>query len=318
MTTFVGINIASKKFDVAVMNEQNRFKSKDFSNSLPGFRAHTDWLRSYGTVHVCMEATGAYTSPLATFLFESDIPVSVENPARIHALALSELVRNKTDKSDAKMISRYCRLYQPPLWKPAPLCVRQLQALMNRLDNLKEMIRAEKNRMLTAEAIIVDSLQQNITSLSQQLSDIKKSVKEHIESNKELKRNKALLESIPGVSDILSCMFLAYVGDASQFSNNKKLIAWVGLNPMQQESGLWKGRSKISKKGNIALRKALYMPAVAALTHNPVLVAFKNRLQAKGKLGKSIVCAGMKKLLQLMYGVLKSRIPFDAKISLAG
>lgn len=59
------------------------------------------------------------------------------------------------------------------------------------------------------------------------------------------------------------------------------------------------------------------MPAVAALTHNPILIDLKNRLKAKGKSGKSIVCAGMKKLLQLMYGVLKSGVPFDAKKAVA-
>ncbi|EMM4083574.1 IS110 family transposase, partial [Shigella flexneri] len=303
MTIFVGVDIASQKFDVAVLYEKNHYRNKSFPNSIQGFTAFTNWLQTYGVVHVCMEATGAYSTPLATFLDGSSVPVSVENPARIHAFAQSELTRNKTDKSDARMLARYCQLYHPQLWKPAPLGIRQLLSLMSRLDNLKEMLRMEQNRILTADTIITASLQENINSLSQQIMDIQQVVKEHINTNKELKKNKALLTSIPGVGDILSCMFLAYVGDISKFSNNKKLVAWAGLNPMQQESGLWKGRSKISKKGNVELRKALYMPAVAALTHNPVLIALKNRLKAKGKSGKSIVCAGMKKLLQLMYGV---------------
>ncbi|EJX0634572.1 IS110 family transposase [Salmonella enterica] len=214
------------------------------------------------------------------------------------------------------MIARYCCLYQPPLWKPAPPDIRQLLALMTRLDALKEMRRMELNRILVADPIITNSLQKNIDSLSVQIEEIQQTVKEHVNNNKALKRNKELLKSIPGVGDILSYTFLAYTGDVSRFSNNKKLVAWVGLNPMLQESGLWKGRSKISKKGNIELRKALYMPAVAALTHNSVFIAFKKRLQQNGKSGKSIVCAGMKKLLQIMYGVLKSGVPFDEKYSL--
>lgn len=317
MTTFVGVDIASQKFYVAVLYEKNKFKHQTFPNSTQGFNEFVEWLQSYTNVHVCMEATGAYSTPLATHLYESTIAVSVENPARVHAFAQSELTRNKTDKNDAKMIARYCNLYHPTLWKPAPDYIRQLLALMTRLDALKEMRRMEQNRILVADPIITKSLQKNIDSLSSQISDIQQIVKEHINNNKILEKNKELLKSIPGVGDILSCTFLAYIGDISKFSNNKKLVAWVGLNPMQQESGLWKGRSKISKKGNIELRKALYMPAVAALTHNPVLIAFKNRLKQNGKSGKSIVCAGMKKLLQIMYGVLKSGIPFDAKIQLA-
>lgn len=316
MTTFVGVDVASKKFDVAVLDKENKIKNKVFTNSLQGFNDFFDWLNTYGTVHVCMEATGAYSTPLATFLFESSIAVSVENPARIHAFAQTELTRNKTDKSDARMIARYCRLYQPPLWQPEPLHIRQLLALVNRLDALKEMLRMEQNRMLVANEIIMSSLQKNTESLLSQIHEIQQNIKEHINANKELKKSKALLTSIPGVGDILSCTFLAYVGDISKFSNNKKLVAWVGLNPMQQESGLWKGHSKISKRGNIELRKSLYMPAVAALTHNPILIALKNRLAGRGKAGKSIVCAGMKKLLQLMYGVLKSGEYFNAKIQL--
>ncbi|HCC0890597.1 TPA: IS110 family transposase [Salmonella enterica] len=285
MTAFVGVDIASQKFDVSVLSEKNNYKNNSFPNSTQGFIAFKSWLQTYGEVHVCMEATGAYSTPLATFLDQSAVPVSVENPARIHVFAQSELTRHKTDKGDARMIARYCRLYHPPLWKPAPLCIRQLLSLMSRLDNLKEMLRMEQNRMLVADKIITASLQENINSLSQQIFDIQQAVKEHINTNRELKKNKALLTSIPGVGEILSCMFLAYVGDISKFSNNKKLVAWTGLNPMQQESGLWKGHSKISKKGNIKLRKALYMPAVAALTHNPILIDLKNRLKAKGKSG---------------------------------
>ncbi|BAE75108.1 Transposase IS116/IS110/IS902 family protein [Sodalis glossinidius str. 'morsitans'] len=147
--TPVGIDVASQKFDVAVWKGKAAYKSKAFSNTPKGFDALKKWLEPFGDCHICMEATGAYSEPLSTFLADAGYAVSVENPARIKSFGCSELSRNKTDKGDARMIAR------------------------------------------------------------------------------------------------------------------------AGLNPMLQESGLWKGKSRISKVGNAMIRKALYMPALTVMCYNP-------------------------------------------------
>ncbi len=102
----------------------------------------------------------------------------------------------------------------------------------------------------------------------------------------------------------------------TRFKNNKALVAYAGLNPMLQESGMWKGKTKLSKKGCRVLRKALYMPALTAMTFNPIVASLCNRLKNKNKSAKSIICAAMKKLLQLAYGVIKSGKPFESKMTL--
>lgn len=123
----------------------------------------------------------------------------------------------------------------------------------------------------------------------------------------DLKKNRKLLESLPGMAGVLSSAMLAHMGDVSRFS----------LNPMRQESGDWKGKSRISKRGNSATRKALYTPAIVAMKRGPAVVSLKKRLDAGKKTGKAVVCAAMKKLLRLAYGALKSGRPFDAEICLA-
>lgn len=315
--TSVGIDIASKKFDAAVLLDGKKYKNKAFSNSKKGFEEFQNWLAPYGTCHICMESTGPYSLPLATYLYDEGYLVSVENPARIKAFGESELSRNKTDKGDAKMIARYCYRCTPAYWKPAPLNERHLQALVSRLNNLKEMRQMEENRALTAEAVVQGSIQEILTALEHQIAETEKAIKNHIDNDPDLRKNKALLESIPGVGEILSATLLGYVGDMSRFNNKKAVVAYAGLSPKVQESGLWKGRTRLSKKGNKALRKALYMPAVVALKYNPVVMDLCNRLKDKGKSGKFIVCAAMKKLLQLAYGVLKSGKPFMTEIPLA-
>lgn len=315
--TAVGIDIASKKFDVAVWSGDKKYKTKVFSNSPKGFNELLEWLKPWGTCHICLEATGVYSEPLATFLCDAGYLVSVENPARIHAFAVSELSRNKTDKGDAKMIARYCQLHAPAAWQPVPLSERRLRALVNRLRNLQEMEQMEQNRAGTAEAVVQPSINEMLRALQVQIEETRRAINDHIDNDPDLRKNRKLLESIPGVAGVLSSTLLAWMGDMSRFSSSKAAVAWVGLNPMQQESGMWKGRSRLSKKGNGVLRKALYMPAIAAMKWNPAVRALTERLKAAHKTGKVAVCAAMKKLLQLAYGVLKSGRPFSAEICLA-
>lgn len=126
-----------------------------------------------------------------------------------------------------------------------------------------------------------------------------------------------MLESIPGIGEILSASLLAYVGNVSKFSNSKEVVTYAGLNSKLFESGLFKKRSRLSKRGHTELRRALYMPALAALSCNPIVKAQWQRLVSGHKGGKIGVCAAIRKLLQLAYSVLKSGIPFDAEIALA-
>lgn len=315
--THVGIDVASKKFDIAVITGDKKYKTKVFSNTQKGFAELLNWLEPYGECHICLEATGAYSEPLATFLCDAGYLVSVENPARIHAFGQSELSRNKTDKGDARMIARYCRQHEPQAWQPAPLNERQLRALVNRLTSLQEMEQMEKNRADTADSIVLPSIRNMIAELHKQIAETRRAINQHIDDDPDLKKNRELLESIPGIGSVVSSTLLAYVGDMSRFGSSKSVVAWVGLNPMLQESGLWKGKSRLSKKGNGVVRKVLFMPAMVAIKHNPTLMNLAERLRAGHKTGKVIVCAAMKKLVQLAYGVLKSGRPYDPEICLA-
>lgn len=315
--TAVGIDVAKLKLDVAVWIDKKKYKTKVLPNTPAGFMQLLKWLSPYGICHICLEATGSYSIPLATFLADNGIQVSVENPARIHAFGQSELSRNKTDQGDARMIARYCALHTPALWAPAPLSERQLTALVRHLGNLEKMKQMQENRQLVADEVVQSSLTATIACLKQQIKETKQKIKTLMDNDPNLNRNKQLLESIPGIGEILSSSLLAYVGDMSQFSSSKEVVAYAGLNPKLCESGLLKGRSRISKTGHVALRKALYMPAVAAISCNAIVKAQWERLVSRHKGGKIGICAAMRKLLQLAYGVLKSGIPFDAKIALA-
>jgi transposase len=313
----VGIDVAKLKFDAAVWLGETKYKTKVFANTPKGFELLSAWLQPYQGAHLCMEATGSYFVALATFLYESGWTVSVVNPFQIHSFGKSELIRNKTDQVDARLIARFCASHKPPSWQPAPLNERQLLALIRRLDGLREMRQIELNRLDVADNIVKPSIFEMIEALAQQIHETEKKIKKHIDAAPELRQRKALLTSIPGIGDVLSATLIGYLGDMSKFSHSGKVVAFAGLNPYQKESGKWQGQSHISKRGCANLRKALYMPALTAMTFNPVVKSLRDRMLARGQKGKVVVCAAMRKLLQIAYGVLKSGLPFDEKIPLA-
>jgi transposase len=200
---------------------------------------------------------------LATLLADNGCCVSLENPARIHAFANTELTRNKTDKSDAALIARYCALHHPAPWYPAPLSERQLTALVRHLRNLEEMRQMEINRLEAADDVIVPSLNEHVAMLDELIEETRRKINRHIDDNRALKRDGAA-EEYRDRRDAKCGGLLAFAGGLRRFSNSKALVAYAGLNPRRCESGLWKGKSRLSKVGHAELRSALYMPAVVA------------------------------------------------------
>ena len=113
----LGIDIAKRKFDVALM-VNNTVKHKVFQNNAPGFSNLRAWLaaKNITQVHACLEATGIYGDKLAAFLYKQSHTVSVVNPLKIKSFAQSTLSRNKTDKADARIIAQFCKVMQPTAW----------------------------------------------------------------------------------------------------------------------------------------------------------------------------------------------------------
>ena len=155
MTVYLGIDIASKKFDAAELCD-GVYRCKAFANTPAGFTALSKWLQADNIpdIHVCLEATGNYVTALATFLYEKNLKVSIVNPARIKGFAASELTRTKTDKADSRLIARFCKAAEPDLWRPVPTPVKKLQALVRRIGALNSMLRME---CMTCRDVMVNS-----------------------------------------------------------------------------------------------------------------------------------------------------------------
>jgi transposase len=312
----LGIDIAKLKFNVCFINPSGKLKHKVFANSTAGFAQLREWLckQESERVHACLEATGTYGEALALWLHQAGHTVSVVNPAAIKAFAASRLSRTKTDRVDAELIARFCLAQAPPAWTPLPPEVRELQALVRRLESLIEMRVAEQNRLeagIMVEAVKV-SVEELITHLSAQIKHTEKLIRKHIKDHPRLKEQSELLDSIPGIAQTTAATILAEITDFTHYSSARQVAAYAGLVPRERTSGSSvRGRTRLSKIGNARLRKALYFPAITALRCSEFFQAWAKGLQERGKCKMSVIGAAMRKLIHLAYGVLKTGKPFD-------
>lgn len=322
MSQVVGIDVAKHSFDIATLQTNGKFRTKGkLSNDAQGFQVLQRWLSEHAQpdAWIVMEATGTYHEPLAEHLHGLGYRICVMNPARIASYAKSELQRVKTDRVDAKLLANYGYRHVDQLraWQPDPPALRRLRALVRRLQDLKEIEQMERNRLEVSDASVQDSIRTLLGHLEGQIAETLKAIREHIDDDPDLRGRRDLLVSIDGIADRTAALLLAELGDPLRFEDARAVVAFAGLNPMLQQSGRHEGRVRISRLGSARLRAGLYMPAIVAMTHNPAIKALSDRLRARGKSGKQIICAAMRKLLHIAYGVLKSGDCFDAQRALA-
>jgi transposase len=313
---WVGIDVAKAKLDVAWLDERGKIKNHVFTNDAKGHAALIAWLRERtgAGVRVCMEATGPYGEAAATALADAGWVVSVVNPARIKGFAQSELVRNKTDRADAALLARFGQTMRPEPWVAPPLEVRELRALVERLQSLKEMHQQEANRLEAAmnQAGMRASIESHMQWLQSGIKELQRQIDDHIDRHPGLRDDVKLITSIPGLGNTTAAKVLAYLGDVRRFKNGKALAAFVGVTPKLKLSGSSvRGRSAISRSGHAGMRHCLYMPAMVALKHNPLVSVFGVRLKSAGLAPKAVIAACMHKLVLLIYGILKSGAPFN-------
>lgn len=312
----LGIDIAKLKFNACLIQPSGKLKHKVFPNTTAGFEQLHDWLSKQRVewVHACLEATGSYGEALSLFLYQAGHTVSVINPAATKAFAQSRLSRTKTDRVDAELIARFGLAQEPPAWTPLPEEVRELQALVRRLESLIEMRVMEENRLSSGITVdsVLQSVEEHLSFLNQEIKRTEELIRKHINSNPTLRQQCQLLDSIPGIAETTAALLLAEITQIKQYRSARQLAAYAGLVPRERQSGSsLRGRVRLSKIGNARLRRALYFPAITALRCSPYFQAWAKGLQERGKSKMSVICAVMRKLVHVAYGVLKNGTAFD-------
>jgi transposase len=321
---YLGVDVSKKNLDCLLLDSvTGKCKAKSIPNTTAGFEQILEWLAKHkaSDAHIVMEPTGVYHEPAALALTDAGLKLSLVNPAQVRQFAQALGVKTKTDKADSKVLARYGATQQPQAWQPPSKSARRLKALLARRDVVADDLQREANRQESIEFAnspdeVKKSVEQSISFLQAQLEELEKMIDQHIDSDPDLRSKKNLLRTIPGVGPRVSTNLTALFA-AKTFKSAEQLAAYLGLIPVQYESGSSvHRRPRMSKAGPSHLRKLLYMPAVVAKQWNPHVKALRERLLAKGKTEMAIIGACMRKLAHLCFGVVHTGRPYDSNYAI--
>ena len=311
----LGLDVAKATVQAELRINGNKMRF-GFANNARGFTQLARILKECNLTKVWagLEATGPYSHALALWLHSQGHHLL--NPRRVRQYACSAGNRNKTDLLDAAIIADFVCALKPAPWQPPTREVAQLQALVRRREELSLMLQAEKNRLEGIAPNVRYSLERIIATLSAEKARLEKLITQQIRSHQQLSRDHQLLCTIKGIGSLTAAILLAEMARPGQVERARQAAAHAGLVPRRELSGTSVRRNRgLSKEGNRYLRKALYMPALVAIKYNAPLRHFASRLRAAGKPKMSIVCAIMRKLIHIAFGVLKHQKPFNPSLA---
>ena len=180
------------------------------------------------------------------------------------------------------------------------------------LENLIETRQQQLNRLEDTKIKgILKSLRKLVAYLDSEITRTEKQIQDHIDSHPDLKQQCQLLESIPGIGKRTAAKLLAEIEDIARYKSARQVAAYAGLTPRNNRSGTIRGKTRLSKTGNARVRKALFLPAMTAKRYNPIVRSFCQRLASHGKNKMQVIGAAMRKLIHIVFGVLKSGKYFD-------
>ena len=301
-----------------------KFKTHvDVSNDLSGYNALTKWLKKSVDTQVnftiVMEATGVYHQQVAQYLYKHGYNVCIMQSGRVKRYAQSLDQRSKTDALDSKMLSMLGLERNLRLWHPPSKSLQQLKGLSRERSSLLKDKTVEINRhgavisSVNATTRATKRHQARLKLLDLQIVSIEEEMRCLVDKDNELKGKLEFLESIPGISFISAATVVGETLGFESITSAKQLTSYAGYDVVLRESGNFRGKTRISKKGNSHIRAALHMPSMTCVRCNPTLKQFYNRLKPTKVKPLVALVAVQRKLLILMFTLWKNEENYDAE-----
>jgi transposase len=322
----VGIDVSKDSFHACLgtINEQQNvqlLQQSAFSNSEKGFKLFLAWVQKHSlaetSLFYVMEATGVYYENLAYFLSESTSNICVLLPNKSKHFAKSLDIKTKTDKVDAGILCRIGLERALPAWKiPSPE-LKRLKSLCREYRSLKadgSKIKAKLhalNHSYKPDKDAIRRLNQQLKWNHKLVTEVETAIKELIKTDPCLNQRFENIEQVKGLSRITIATIIAETNGFAAIENVKQLASYAGMDVMMNQSGLYSGRTRISKKGNRHIRTALYLPAMSAIRSNKRLQQFYNNIRERQKNGKVGIVAVARKMLILIYTLWKKEVQYD-------
>ena len=299
---FFGIDVSKRQLDIAARPSGDFWST---TNDEAGIQDLVKRLRRCCPSLIVLEATGGYEFPLVVALAAAHLPFAVANPRQVRDYAKGIGYIEKTDKIDAAVLAHFAEVVHP---EPRPLpseATLRLNALVVRRRQLVTMLTCEENRRATAPAEVRDEIQAHIDWLKQSVSRLEKELRAAIKQDPEWREEYRILCSAKGVGPALASSLIAGMVELGKL-NRREIAKLAGTAPLARDSGKFKGRRTIWG-GRSAIRAVLYMAALVATRHNPVIRDLYQRLLCAGKLKKVALVACMRKLLTILNAMVRDK-----------
>lgn len=303
----VGIDVSKDRLDVHLRPTSEAFA---VPRDGTGLAILCDRLKARAPALVALEATGGYESVVAAALAGAGLPVVVVNPGQVRSFARALGKRAKTDPIDAAVIAHFAEATAPEVRPLADEATQMLADLVARRRQIVEMMGSERQRLRRMTLPRVrHSIERLIRALEKELDELDRDIGDAVRGSPAWREAEDLLSSVPGVGPVVSRSLLAELPELGTL-DRKKIAALAGLAPFTRQSGTWKGRSFIGG-GRTTVRTVLFMAALVATRHNPVLKAFYERLLQAGKSKMLALLAVARRLLVILNAIMRDRTPWQ-------
>jgi len=293
---FAGIDVSKARLDVCVTPGGKFFQD---GNDRAGIKHVAARLNRLKVKLVVIEATGGYERLLESELALAGIPAAIVNPRNTRDFARARGLLAKTDRLDAGVLAMYAERMKPEPTQPKTRDELEYSSLVSRrkqlvADRAREKTRLEKTFFEWEK----QSVEAHIKWLGGQIERIEGKIRERIGQDGDMSHLYRIMTSVPGVGPVTGATLIASLPELGGLGG-KQISALAGLAPFNNDSGSHRGHRSLWG-GRDGVRCALYMAAVAAVSCNPVIKTFYERLRARGKTGKAAMTACARKLLVIL------------------
>jgi len=307
----VGIDVAKDRLDVCVRPSGESFV---VGRNGAGIEALAKRLQGLRPRIIAIEATGGFETVVAAGLASAELPIVVVNPAQVRAFAQALGKRAKTDPIDAAVIAHFVEATKAEPRSLPDEMTRLLADLVARRRQIVEMMAAEGQReRRTTEKPLKKSIARLRKAMEKELVELDGEIDDYVRGSPVWAEKEDLLASVPGVGPVIARTLIAELPELGTL-DRRQIAALVGLAPWTRQSGQWRGRSFIGG-GRKSVRSALFIAAMVAARHNPILKPFRDKLVTAGKPKLVALVAVARKLLTILNAILRDRCPWQPKIA---
>lgn len=306
----VGVDTGKQQLDIFIRPLDIFFT---VSNDSKGISKAITELKKHNPARIIIEATGRLEHEFIAACSKANLPFVVANPVHVRRFAGAIGQLAKTDKLDAALIAHFGEAIKPELSQLKPENIQLMSDLLARRRQLITMQTMEKNRLQIMPKDLANIIKPILTAIKNQLLKVDKKLSTLIESCAELKSKNDIIQSMPGVGNVVAISLLSNMPELG-YLTNKQAAALVGVAPINRESGSYQGQRKI-RGGRSQIRTVMYMAMMSALQHNPVFKATYQRLVATGKPKKVAIIACIRKMVVILNSMVREGVIWNAEIA---